>query len=59
MTNIRGTLIGVYNADGGIVGELTYVLGHLIGVRSFTVIPAGTGNDFLRALGWGSKLQSL
>ena len=34
MTNIRGTLIGVYNADGGIVGELTYVLGHLIGVRS-------------------------
>lgn len=34
MTNIRGTLIGVYNADGGIVGELTYVFGHLIGVRS-------------------------
>ena len=34
MTNIRGTLIGVYNADGGIVGEITYVLGHLIGVRS-------------------------
>ena len=24
MTNIRGTLIGVYNADGGIVGELPY-----------------------------------
>ena len=34
MTKIRGTLIGVYNADGGIVGELTYILGHLIGVRS-------------------------
>jgi hypothetical protein len=34
MTNIRGTLIGIYNADGGIVGELTYVFGHLIGVRS-------------------------
>ena len=34
MTNIRGTLIGVYNADGGIVGELTYFFGHLIGVRS-------------------------
>jgi hypothetical protein len=34
MTSIRGTLIGVYNADGGIVGELTYVFGHLIGVRS-------------------------
>jgi hypothetical protein len=34
MANIRGTLIGVYNADGGIVGEISYVLGHLIGVRS-------------------------
>jgi hypothetical protein len=34
MTNIRGTLIGVYNADGGIVGEISYVLGHLIGIRS-------------------------
>jgi len=34
MANIRGTLIGVYNADGGIVGEISYVLGHLIGIRS-------------------------
>jgi hypothetical protein len=34
MTNIRGTLIGVYNADGGVRGELAYVLGHLIGIRS-------------------------
>jgi hypothetical protein len=34
MTNIRGTLIDVYNAEGGIVGELSYVLGHLIGIRS-------------------------
>jgi len=34
MTNMRGTLIGVYNADGGIVGEISYVLGHLIGIRS-------------------------
>jgi hypothetical protein len=34
MTNIRGTLIGVYKADGGIVGELSYFFGHLIGVRS-------------------------
>lgn len=31
---IKATLIGVYNADGGILGELSYVLGHLIGVRS-------------------------
>ena len=34
MTNIRGTLIGVYNADGGLRGELSYVFGHLIGIRS-------------------------
>jgi hypothetical protein len=37
MTEIRGTLIGIYNADGGIVGELTYFFGHLIGVRSCTL----------------------
>ena len=37
MTNIRGTLIGVYNADGGIIGELSYFFGHLIGVRSCTL----------------------
>lgn len=30
----RATLIGVYNADGGILGKLSYVLGHLIGTRS-------------------------
>jgi len=34
MTNIRGTLIGIYKADGGIVGELSYFFGHLIGIRS-------------------------
>lgn len=27
------TLIGVYKADGGIIGELSYFFGHLIGVR--------------------------
>lgn len=34
MTEIRGTIIGIYKADGGIVGELTYFFGHLIGARS-------------------------
>lgn len=29
----RKTLIGVYKADGGLIGELSYFLGHLIGVR--------------------------
>jgi hypothetical protein len=27
------TLIGVYKADGGIIGEVSYFHGHLIGVR--------------------------
>jgi hypothetical protein len=34
MTEVRGTLIGIYNADGGLRGELAYVFGHLIGVKS-------------------------
>jgi hypothetical protein len=34
MNETRGTLIGIYKADGGIVGELSYFFGHLVGVRS-------------------------
>ena len=34
MTETRGTLIGVYKADGGIVGEFSYFFGHLVGLRS-------------------------
>jgi len=34
MTKTRGTLTGIYKADGGIVGELSYFFGHLVGVRS-------------------------
>ena len=30
----RKTLIGVYKADGGIFGELSYFLGHLVGIRN-------------------------
>ena len=30
----RKTLIGVYKADGGILGELSYFLGHLVGIRN-------------------------
>lgn len=30
----KKTLIGVYKADGGLVGELSYFLGHLVGLRS-------------------------
>lgn len=30
----RATLIGIYKADGGVIGELAYFFGHLIGTRS-------------------------
>lgn len=30
----RKRLIGVYKADGGIIGELSYFFGHIIGVRN-------------------------
>ena len=34
MTDPRATLIGIYKADGGVIGELSYFFGHLVGVRS-------------------------
>ncbi len=34
VTELRATLIGVYKADGGIIGELSYFFGHLVGARS-------------------------
>lgn len=33
MTQRTATLIGVYKADGGIMGELSYFFGHLVGAR--------------------------
>ena len=34
MSESGKTLIGVYNADGGLVGELSYFFGHLFGIKS-------------------------
>jgi hypothetical protein len=34
VTDPRATLIGIYKADGGVIGELSYFFGHLVGVRS-------------------------
>ena len=34
MSEARKTLIGVYKADGGLLGEVSYFFGHLVGVRS-------------------------
>ena len=44
-------LIGVYKADGGFVGELSYFLGHLIGTREcslcdITHSPVKKKNEF-------------
>ena len=33
MQSKGSTLIGVYKADGGILGEVSYFLGHLVGLR--------------------------
>ena len=33
MQSSGAKLIGVYKADGGIIGELSYFLGHLVGLR--------------------------
>jgi hypothetical protein len=33
MAESSRTLIGVYKADGGFIGEVSYFLGHLIGAR--------------------------
>lgn len=33
MAESSRTLIGVYKADGGFIGEVSYFLGHLIGTR--------------------------
>ena len=34
MSEKQVTLIGVYKANGGVVGELSYFFGHLVGVRN-------------------------
>ncbi len=33
MQSSGAKLIGIYKADGGIIGELSYFLGHLVGLR--------------------------
>ena len=44
-------IVGVYNANGGLLGEMAYVLGHAIGVRNcalcdITHSPIKKKNDF-------------
>ena len=51
MSENRKTLIGLYKADGGILGELSYFFGHLVGIKScslcdITHSPIKKKNDF-------------
>ena len=39
-------LIGVYNANGGLIGELSYVLGKLLGTRSCSL--CSLSHDLIR-----------
>jgi hypothetical protein len=51
-------LIGVYNADGGIAGELSYFFGHLVGVRSCTLCDI-THSPFAKKSSWKMLEKSL
>ena len=51
MSENRKTIIGIYKADGGILGELSYFFGHLVGIKScslcdITHSPIKKKNDF-------------
>ena len=51
MSENRKTLIGIYKADGGILWELSYFFGHLVGIKScslcdITHSPIKKKNDF-------------
>lgn len=50
------TLIGVYKADGGLIGELSYFFGHLIGVKQCSLCDI-THSPF-RKKGEFKKLES-
>jgi hypothetical protein len=51
-------LIGVYNANGGLAGELGYFFGHLIGTRSCTLCDI-THSPFAKKSEWKRLEQSL
>ena len=57
MTTIT-RLIGVYNADGGIVGEARYVVGHLLGLTSCSLCDI-THSPIRRKPEWDAMVRSL
>jgi len=57
MTTIT-RLIGVYNADGGLVGEARYVVGHLLGLTSCSLCDI-THSPIRRKPEWDAMVQKL
>lgn len=55
--NIR--LVGVYNADGGIKGELTYVFGKLRGITHCALCDISHGNGIVPKKSWKAMLCEL
>ena len=51
-------LIGVYNADGGLVGEATYLVGHLLG-RTQCALCDVTHSPVRRKPAWDSMVRDL
>lgn len=57
MTTIT-RLIGIYNADGGLVGEARYVVGHLLGLTSCSLCDI-THSPLRRKPEWDAMVSSL
>jgi len=51
-------LIGVYNADGGFAGEVSYLFGHLFGLRECTLCDI-THSPFTKKAAWKALEQRL
>lgn len=51
-------LIGVYNADGGIVGEVRYVIGHLLGTTECALCDI-THSPIRRKPEWDAMVSNL
>ena len=52
------SLIGVYNADGGLKGELNYFFGHLIGIAECTLCDV-THSPIRKKPQWNQMVSSL
>lgn len=56
MSDSHIRLVGVYNADGGIKGELTYVFGKLRGVTHCALCDISHGNGVVAKKSWKAML---